>query len=90
MTDAEIMKALECCGEGKCHECCLDEKCLATIECTTELAKVALALIQRQQKQFDRIVEQLEKAKSDVGLPADIVWNNALRVAIEIVKGGAE
>lgn len=37
----------------------------------------------------DKIVEQLEESKAKDGLPADIVWNNALRVAIEIVKGSA-
>lgn len=40
-------------------------------------------------KPIDKIVEQLEESKAKDGLPADIVWNNALRVAIEIVKGGA-
>lgn len=40
-------------------------------------------------KPMDEIMKQLEESKSKDGLPADIVWNNALRVAIEIVKGGA-
>lgn len=54
MTDNEIIKALECCRKGKCRECCMDEEYLSINECTAELAKEALDLIQRQQERIER------------------------------------
>lgn len=58
MTDAEIIKALECCRKGKCRECCMDEEYLSINECTAELAKEALDLIQRQQKKIDELTDR--------------------------------
>jgi len=36
---------------------------------------------------IDKVTERLEKCKSNDGLPADVVWNNALKLAIDIVRG---
>lgn len=58
MTDKEIIKALECCRKGKCRECCMDEEYLSINECTTELAKAALNLIQRQQAEIEKLQEE--------------------------------
>ena len=54
MTDNEIIKALECCSGGTCLECCLEEKYIGSIECTTELSAAALDLIQRQQEELKK------------------------------------
>ena len=62
MTDAEIIKALECCrmpaGSGACNDCPFDyqrEKRLAASDksCTTLMFDCAITLITRQQSQIE-------------------------------------
>ena len=36
----------------------------------------------------DKVVEELEHTMSNDGLPGEIIWNNVLKMAIEIVKQG--
>lgn len=39
----------------------------------------------------DNVVDELEHTMSNDGLPGEIIWNNVLKMAIEIVKqGGVE
>ena len=103
MTDNEIIKALECCRKGKCRECCMDEEYLSINECTAELAKVALDLIQRQQERIERLKDNLDAVlKERAALDVDRVieelkkqeqWYNTpdikmgIRIAISTVKG---
>ena len=37
---------------------------------------------------IDKVVEELEHTMSNDGLPSEIIWNNALKMATEIVKNG--
>ena len=56
MTDEQIKKALECCSTwDRCQsECPYDGKCDDIFDCTTRLAKDALALIKRQKEEIAR------------------------------------
>lgn len=38
----------------------------------------------------EKIVKRLEKAQGHDGLPSDVVWNNALKIAVDIVKEVAD
>ena len=38
---------------------------------------------------IDKVVEELEHTMSNDGLPSEIIWNNVLKMAIEIVKQGS-
>ena len=55
MTDAEIKKALECCGAGVCKAECFGYFIAGTNDCTTQLAKYALDLINRQKAEIERL-----------------------------------
>lgn len=87
MTDAEIIKNLECCtndDEPNCKECTKRPH----IYCMCELLEEALDLIKRQEERMGRIVEQLEglpNVNSDYWNFADLIDRED---AIEIVKGG--
>lgn len=53
MTDNEIIKALECCGDGlDCSNCAFDDGDESMSECTSKLANAAFDLIQRQQEEI--------------------------------------
>lgn len=55
MTDNEIIKALECCANGKCGECPLfKEDCGDDIIC-----KIALDLINRQNAEIERLRKEV-------------------------------
>ena len=68
MTDKEIIKALECCLNGKeelCKECPLNGKCYGDVDYLLELA---LDLINRQQEQLEAAAngqETLQKALAE-------------------------
>ena len=77
MTDAEIIKALECCketvddidNESKCCSCSL----IQDGWCTSTLAKNALSLINRQKAEIERlnrmyltVCESLDKAEKQI------------------------
>ena len=59
MEDREIIKALECCSDGwSCENCAFDDEDITMSECTSELAKAAISLIQRQQKRIDELTDR--------------------------------
>ena len=68
MTDKEIIKALECCLDGKeelCKECPLNEECYND---ELDLAELALDIINRQQEQLEAAAngqETLQKALAE-------------------------
>ena len=37
---------------------------------------------------IDKVIDELEHTMSNDGLPGEIIWNNVLKIAIEIVKQG--
>ena len=37
---------------------------------------------------IDQVIDELEHTMSNDGLPGEIIWNNVLKIAIEIVKHG--
>lgn len=94
MTDAEIMKALECCtndaDEPNCKECPKRPH----IYCMCELLEEAFDLIKRQQARFDKIVEELQKDEkrwresgTEFKDATELGIAQGLRLAIKIVKG---
>ena len=81
MTDEQIVKALECCGNmNECKkECPLDD--LGGIDkCIHTLMLNALDLIKRQQAEIDHLREATKKVKSDLKYYLDtneengVVW----------------
>lgn len=65
MTDNEIIKALECCinNNGICEDCHLLNKRNSSIECTNELMRDALDLINRQKVEIEKMKKLKENAK---------------------------
>lgn len=61
LTDEEIVKALECCIplETDCKECPLCD--IKTAECLQILCKNALALINRQKAEIEKLNKEKEK-----------------------------
>ena len=62
MTDEQIIKALECCDcptLAGCDECCL--KC--TDDCTGNLTKATIDLINRQKAEIERLNKELEETQ---------------------------
>ena len=57
MTDTEIIKALECCSiRNHCASSCpYDDEDDTCVECTSKLTKDALALINRQKAEIERL-----------------------------------
>lgn len=87
----ELRSCPFCGGEAHLHiherygvEC---DECGMGLGCICDTEEEAIKRWNRREP-IEKIVEQLEESKSKDGLPADIVWNNALRVAIEIVEEG--
>lgn len=60
MEDKEIIKALECCTYNITQEKC-DECPLYSWHCTTELAKNALDLINRQKAEIERLKDEVKE-----------------------------
>lgn len=64
LTDAEVKKALECCSAGVCKAECFGYFITGTNDCTTQLAKYALDLINRQEgenKKNENIIRIADK-----------------------------
>lgn len=55
MTDAEIIKALECCGRESCNGCPYDKNCHQG----NPMIRDALDLINRQQKEVERLRKEV-------------------------------
>ena len=63
MKDKEIIHALSCCSTRNCKfgGCLFDDGNSDDVEnCTTEMAKAALDLINRQQEEIESLTEKLE------------------------------
>lgn len=56
MTDAEIMKALECCCVSECDECPYDDQ----TACVEMVKEGALALINRQKAEIEKLNKDVE------------------------------
>lgn len=67
MTDNEIIKALECCGKNTCRECIYntsDDR--FDLTCTTNMAKDALDIINRQQTEIDILIRKKETLRDEI------------------------
>ena len=53
-TDDEIIKALECCDENDCYLCCYR---IGGIDCRDRMQRDALALINRQKAEIERLIK---------------------------------
>lgn len=62
LTPEEIKKALECCSKPYCNDnkCPLHKNTVNTKDCITQLSTNALALINHQQAQIDKMLEDLQ------------------------------
>ena len=66
MTDSEIIKALECCGENKtlCGECLYRK---SPVECcSSDLLKDVIALINRQKSEIDILIRKKESLRDEI------------------------
>lgn len=69
MSDEEIMKALECCGEpyNICAECPMPNNIKDDCRCGEHLANYALDLINRQQMEIEKLKNENKiLSKTDV------------------------
>ena len=103
MTDAEIIKALECCSTNnqKCYDCPLHTDCMMGVP-SKNISRAALDLIQRQQKTINELpkgcdvdMELLKKAfraefeeKMELGIDDCINWADWLDSIAEEMKEG--
>ena len=69
MTDNEIIKALECCANGKsCYDVCPFDDKFGIISCTKKLSNATLDLINRQKAEIERLEKEIkdkERAYND-------------------------
>ena len=80
LTDAEIVKALECCSFGsefKCQECPADD---CSLSCGNKLAKQALDLIERKDAEIERLQKIIVGFMDEVG-----TWSNKYEVDISTI-----
>ena len=78
MTDKEIMKALECCSNAEPCEICPCQK-----QCDeTDLAEIALDLINRQQAEIERL-EKIRKADNNLITSLNKCYETAKAEAIK-------
>lgn len=84
MTDNEIIKALECCNiNGSCSKCPYDGARFETErDCASEMTADALALINRQRAE----IERLEKAIEVVDFMEELREKQLKRAKAEAVK----
>ena len=61
MTDKEIMKALECCGDP--YSICVECPIKADRRCNEHLANYALDIINRQQAEIKRLKNEIQTTK---------------------------
>ena len=66
MTDAEIIKALECCGEHKrlCNEC--SYRYTLPERCDIDMFHDAVALINRQKAEIDILIRKKDTLRDEV------------------------
>ena len=87
MTDNEIIKALECCAFGECHDCPFND-----MACEVELDKYALDLINRQKtknaelqhknSELEAEIERLEDSNKGV----ELIKSEAIKEFAERLK----
>ncbi len=92
MTDNEIIKALECCERAEnCGHCHYDQDYKEMKDCTSALAKDALALINRQKAEIERLKKFIEEDQGLIlkltGVPVE-EYNQKIRT--EAIKEFAE
>ena len=89
MTDNEIIKALECCCDD-CGKSCEGKHCPMIAECQTDinaLEKSALALINRQKAEIERLKEEVKKEQlCNLRMTAHSVKSEAYREFAERLK----
>lgn len=81
MTDNEIIRALECCANGRCLSCPLNPK----IESVSQCAKMFLDLINRLEAENERLRKEAEWF-SDIGKLYSEIKAEAYKECIEKVK----
>lgn len=85
MTDNEIIKALECCGDKNCKYC---PNFSEDIECSEKLIKLSLDLIKRQKAEIEKlqvstmVCEQRDLIIENAKL-ITLNWGNPIIVAIK-------
>jgi hypothetical protein len=65
MKDNDIIKALECCSKPYCRKCPLYKNTINTKNCIIQLSTNALALINRQKAEIERL-ESMNQSKLDL------------------------
>jgi hypothetical protein len=94
LTDNEIKKALECCGKNTCRECLYnisDDR--FDLTCTTNMAKDALGLINRQQAEIERLsnsAKQWEDTAKDLFIGKQTAKAEAIKEFAERMNAEAE
>lgn len=84
MTDAEIIKALECCaGDDGCDVCPMYKP---SSECITELQGKALDLINRQKAEIERLKRLLEEEEAKYKECAKRFYKEAIKEFAERLK----
>jgi hypothetical protein len=95
MTDAEIIKALECCrqpvGSGACNNCPFDYQRKKQLEetdksCTELMFGCVLDLINRQQAEIERLQKEAERF-ADLGKMYSEIKPEAYKEFAERLKG---
>ena len=83
MTDAEIIKALECCSKDNCEECPANGLCDNDDYCFTG---DILDLINRQQAEIERLTEERDFYKA----PSSLLAKGIKQIKSEAIKEFAE
>ena len=86
MSDAEIIKALECCKNLNCYECPKQGNIFAE-ECDVELCEEAVDLINRKDAEIERLKEERDAMHKDVITAEKYAWN--LRTKLKTTKSEA-
>lgn len=86
MTDNEIIKALECCSKADCNNCPASK----FGNCIDIVMEEAIALIDRQKGEVERLKEDNEALNSAVSSALDIVNSNYQNGRAEAIKEFAD
>lgn len=72
-TDEEVIKALECCAKPYCNNnnCPLHENTINTKDCITKLSENALALINRQRAEIERLHSEVKENTETIAFLKD-------------------
>lgn len=77
MTDKEIIKALEYCinNNGICEDCPLLNKMNSSKECTDEMIRGALTIINRQKAEIEKLKKEKDEMHKDVIVAEEYAWS---------------